>query len=378
MADLRNLVVDLDERFAVTPHEVRALRRSIAGVELAASAAADERTLAWIDFEFGGSWSGEVHAGTNAVAFRDGAPIGFATFDPKGLRFRWLRGIASERDVGVFGPFGIAAPERGRGVGNVLLRLALIGLRERGYARALIAAVGDDRLARYYADAVGARSAERFDRAALVAPRSRAVVLASGSGSNFQAVVDGVREGRLPIDVVGLVTNNPQAPAIERARMAGIDSVRILPWMRKEEARTAYDARLLEEVAAFQPELVLLLGWMHLLDESFVRTFPNLINVHPAYLPLDPERDEVALPDGTTMPAFRGVHAVRDAVASGHGWIGASVHFVTPATDRGPVLARKPMRTVTGEDETQTLQRLHPIEHQLVAGAIMRWLYERE
>jgi phosphoribosylglycinamide formyltransferase-1 len=376
--DLRNLVVDLDERFALSPADVQRLRTAIRGVDIVASAAADERTLAWIDLEFGGSWSSEAHAGTSTLAARNGAPVGFASFDPKGLHFRWLRGLARERGVGVFGPVGIAPSERGSLLGPTLLRLALLGLRERGYARALIPAVGDDRLAKYYADVVGARLAERFDRLALIAPRPRALVLASGSGSNFQAVIDGVHERRLAIDVVGLVTNNAKALAIERARAAGIDRVETLPWKRKDEARATYDARLLDAVAAFEPDLVLLLGWMHLLDESFVRAFPNLINLHPAFLPLDPERDDVTLPDGSTMPAFRGVSAVRDALASKCGWTGATVHLVTPATDRGPVFARKPMRIEADEDEAAIMQRLHPMEHQLVASGIKRWLYERD
>jgi phosphoribosylglycinamide formyltransferase-1 len=377
--DLLNLVVELDERFTFSPESMRGLADSIPGVAIVPSAVADDATLAWIDQEFGGSWSSEAHAGTNVLAFREGHAVGFATFDPKGLQFRWLRGIASERDVGIFGPFGVAPAERRLGLGRTLLRLALAELRERGYARALVAAVSDAELVRYYADVVGARVAERFERAALVAPRPRTLVMASGGGSNFHAVLGAVGTGDLPIDVIGLVTNNPQAFAIERARRAGIDSIAILPWLRKEESRAAYDARLLETVSALGPDLVLLLGWLHLLDETFVRTFPNLINVHPAFLPLDPERDDVGLPDGSRIPAFRGLHAVRDTLAEPNCWAGATVHLVTPATDRGPVLTRKPLRINPGEDdEAQLLERLHPVEHQLVAAGIMRWLYERE
>ncbi len=378
MGDLLNLVVDLDERFALSSEAVRALRHSVPGVEIVASTAAGGRTLAWIDQEFGGVWSSEAHAGLNALAFRDETPVGFATYDAKGLRFRWLRGAARERDVGTFGPFGVAAAERGSGLGLILLRLALGGLREHGYARALIAAVGDERLVRYYADAVGARVAERFERAILVAPRPRALVMASGSGTNFQAVMDGIGRGRLPIQVAGLLTNNPDALVVDRARAAGVESIAVLPWRRKEEAREAYDARLLEAVSDLRPDLVLLLGWMHLLDETFVRAFPNLVNVHPAFLPLDPGSDDVTLPDGSIVPAFRGPRAVRDALAAGSSWVGTTVHVVTSATDRGPVLARKPLRVRAGESEAQVMERLRPVEHQLVATGIMRWLYERE
>lgn len=375
MSDLFNLVVELDERFGL-PAQARASATPVDGVEILSGVAADERTLAWIDDEFGGSWSSEAQAGCNVVAARAGVPVGFATYDPHGLQFRWLRGLARDPSVGVFGPLGVAQSERGKGLGRVLLRRALEELRDRGYARALIAAVGGEALPRFYADAAGARVAERFDRAALTAPRARAVVMASGNGTNLQAVLDRLRAGELPLELAGIVVNNPRAYAIERARAAGV-AVTVLPWKRGEESRAGYDARLLEAVTAMRPEMVLLLGWMHLLDDPFVRAFPNLLNLHPAFLPLDPHRDDVVLPDGLRIAAFRGARAVRDALAAGSRWVGATVHAVTPATDRGPVLVRKPLRVEAGEDEAQVMARLHPLEHRLVASAIMRCLYER-
>lgn len=371
MRELFNLVVDLGDRFdhAPVPSD---------GVTITPSGAADERTLAWIDDAFGGAWSSEAHAGTNALAFHAGAPVGFATFDPTGLRFAWLRGLARERDVGIFGPFGVAENERGRGLGTALLHSALNGLRERGYARALIAAVGDAGTIRYYEEAVGARVAERFDGKAWVAKRPRVTVMVSGSGTNLQAVLDAASAGDLPIDVVAVVSNNSKAYALERARRAGVPSVRVVRWQRNEETREAYDLRLLEEVRADSPDLVVMLGWMHLLSEPFVRAFPSLLNLHPAFLPLDPERDDVVMPDGTRMPAYRGPDAVRDALADERPWVGATVHSVTPATDRGPVYVRKPLRVAQGEAQDDVMQRLHPLEHALVAAAIRRWIYERE
>jgi phosphoribosylglycinamide formyltransferase 1 len=345
------------------------------GIDVDPSATADDRTLAWIDETFGGSWSSEAHAGTNVIARNGEAPIGFATFDPKGLRFAWLRGVARERDVGLFGPLGVAPSQRERGIGERLLRTALMGLRERGYARALIAAVGGDRLVRYYTDRIGARVAERFDLRAAAKQQPRTVVMASGNGSNLQAVLDAVRENVLPLRIVALVTNNPRAYAIERARHAGVPQ-HVVAWNRKEQTRAAYDLHLREVVGRQAPELVLLLGWMHLLDEDFVRTFPEMLNLHPAFLPLDPERDDVGVPDGARIPAFRGPHAVRDALTARSHWTGATVHVVTPATDRGPVVVRKPLRLEPGEEEARVMQRLHPIEHGLVIAAVKRRLYE--
>jgi phosphoribosylglycinamide formyltransferase 1 len=367
---LSNLVVELDARFEAT-----AAPADTGGVHVV-STPADERTLAWIDQEFGGTWSSEVRLGSNVLAFRGDEPVGFATFDPKGLRFKWLRGAALERDVGIFGPFGVARSERGSGLGTLLLQRALAHLRDRGFTRALIAAVGSERLIRYYGEAVGARVLESFDVETWAQPRPRVVVLASGHGTNLQAVLDAARSGELPVDVVAVVSNNAGAYANERAHRAGVPLV-VVTWKRKDEARHSYDQRLLEAVAEQWPDLVLLLGWMHLLPVAFVDRFPSLLNLHPAFLPLDPERDEVVMPDGARIEAFRGPHAVSDALERGSAWTGATVHAVTPSTDRGPVLARRPLRLSAGESEADVMTRLHPIEHELVATAVMRWLYER-
>jgi phosphoribosylglycinamide formyltransferase 1 len=371
--ELYNLVVDLDARFEV---DVAHAGDNASGVRITSSTEEDERTLAWIDEEFGGTWSSEAHLGSNIVAFRGEAPVGFATFDPKGLRFRWLRGAARERDVGIFGPFGIAESERGANLGIALLHRALVRLRERGFARALIAAVGNQRLVRYYGEAVGARILERFDVDAWAIPRPRVVAMVSGNGTNLQAVLDRARSGSLPVDVVAVVSNSSRAFANERALRAGVP-VSVVPWTKRDQTRPAYDQRLLKSVQAQRPDLVLLLGWMHLLSGEFVTAFPSLFNLHPAYLPLDPRRDDVVMPDGTQMDAFRGPHAVRDALTAGSRWVGATVHAVTPSTDRGPVVARRPMRLAVGEKEADVMARLHPIEHDLVAAAVMRWLYER-
>ncbi|HEY1975187.1 MAG TPA: GNAT family N-acetyltransferase [Candidatus Baltobacteraceae bacterium] len=378
MRELFNLVVDLGRLpfdFAC-PERSELRERSRRAQD--DSVAIDERTLAWIDDEFGGTWSSEAHAGSTVVARDDaGTPSGFATYDAKGMRFRWLRGLALEPGVGVFGPIGVARDRRRNGIGTELLFAALNGLRGRGYSRALIAAVGEEKIIDWYRHAAGAEIAERYDVAALVPRRPRVTVMVSGSGTNLQSVLDRSRSGELPIDVVAVVSNNAGAFALERAKKAGVPSRRVVTWKRKEEAREAYDLRLLEEVRADEPDLVLMLGWMHLLSEPFVRAFPSLLNVHPAFLPLEPARDDVVMPDGTKMPAYRGPDAVGDALRDKQLWTGATVHTVTADTDRGPVVARKPLPVTAGETRDQLMQRLHPLEHDLVATAIRRWLYEQ-
>lgn len=363
---LYNLIVDLNQ-----PFDTGAIR----GIEIGEPQAADGRTLAWIDDVFGGSWSSEAFAGRTIVAQRDGAPVAFVTLAPQGLKYAWLEGVAREADVGVIGPIGVAAHERRRGLGRLVLGSGLKALRDAGLMRALIPAVSEE-LISFYASACGATVAERFDRAALVRSGRRVLVMASGNGSNFQAVAEAVRSGALPIDVVALLSNNLHAFALVRARDAGIPS-HVIAWNRREESREAYDRRLLDAVAAERPDLVLMLGWMHLLSESFVNAFPEIVNLHPAFLPLDPACDDVTMPDGTRIPAFRGPRAVSDALAASSPWVGATLHRVTHATDRGPVLARKPLRVAPGEEEAQLMERVHELERGVVRSGLTRWLYER-
>ena len=370
-----NLLARLDDaRFEPQPihHEIEAWDMAGTRVERHVRPPAD--VLAWIDLEFGGSWSSEVALGGAWVA-RDAAGIaGFAAFDARGLRFTWLRAWSERRDVGIFGPFGVAERARGTGLGVLLLRAALCSLRERGYGSALIPAVGGDRLRAYYEREAGAQAVERFDLGQLAGVR-RAVVLASGSGSNFQSVADGARDRTLPLEVVRLVCNRPRAGAVERAARAGVP-VRVAAWDRSNVPRALYDAEVIDAVAAAEPDLVLLLGWMHVLPAAFVERFADALNLHPSFLPLDPGADTVTMPDGSVEPALRGAHAVDDAFAGGARWGGASVHRLAVEVDRGAIVARAPLLRGDGEDKDAFVQRLHALEHRVLASAVKRWAYE--
>ncbi len=370
-----NLVVDLDDRYG--PQRVAEERRRLdaLGVTLAVHHGASDPILAWIDDAFGGTWSSEANVGANVVAMRNGTPVGFATIDPQGLRFAWLRGAAAEEGSGVFGPFGVVKEERGTALGPAILGIALAELQARGYTRAVIGAVGAPALRSYYQRHTGAFVAEEFDPMQFIGRKPRTVILASGSGTNAQSVIDDVRAG-LPLDLTAVVSNRDNAFVLERARLAGIATDTIV-WDRAQRSRKDYDDELLARVSAFEPELLLLLGWMHVLDARFVSAFPELLNIHPAFLPLDSSRDIVGLPDASEMPAFRGARAVRDALNAGSHWVGATMHGVTLETDRGPVYARRPLRVSKGEDESAVLERLHPVEHEVVRAAVRRWLYER-
>ncbi len=180
------------------------------------------------------------------------------------------------------------------------------------------------------------------------------------------------RAGSLPLEVNALIVNRAGAGVLARAARLNVPA-EVLVWDRASEARSAYDARVAAAVAATEPDLVLLLGWMHVLPPEFVERFPEILNLHPAYLPLDPEADAVDFPDGTRTTAFRGPRALDDALEAGSAWIGASVHRVGAAVDRGEVLARAPLRLESGEDRAALERRLHALEHELLGEAILRW-----
>ncbi|HVA26966.1 MAG TPA: GNAT family N-acetyltransferase, partial [Candidatus Baltobacteraceae bacterium] len=277
----------------------------------------DDALCAWIDVAFGGGWSGEAYRSKNLVLSQGGQPCAFVSFAAQGLRYAWLRNEGARPGTAVFGPIGVAAESRSGGIGADLARVGCARLRELGYERALIPAVGGLQLERFYERALGARVVERIDPMRWWEPRARVVAMASGNGSNLQVLLDAIARSELPVDLAAVVVNRRQAFAAQRARDAGVRHVEEAIWQRDAEPRAIYDARLLETVERYEPEGVFLLGWMHLLDEHFVRRFPELLNLHPAYLPHDPRADSVVVPDGSTIPAFRGAHAIRDAIAAG-------------------------------------------------------------
>ncbi len=199
----------------------------------------------------------------------------------------------------------------------------------------------------------------------------RTTILASGGGTNVQTVIDAVARGELPLDLRAVVANRRDAFVLERARRAGIPAFELV-WDRKTTARDAYDDRLVELVAGTAPELVLLLGWMHVLPPRFVERFPAILNIHPAYLPLDPAADDVEMPDGSRIPAFRGAHAIADALAAGSGWYGASVHRVRAEIDRGEILERRALRLAATTPDA-ALEALRPVEREVLTAALRRY-----
>ena len=202
---------------------------------------------------------------------------------------------------------------------------------------------------------------------------SRLVVLATGSGSNLQAVLDACADGTLAAEVVLVVVNRRTAYAADRAAAAGVPSVyRPMGPFREavpddpRRARERYDAALAAEIADVRPDLIVQAGWMHLFTSAFLDRFPGMVvNLHPA------------LPG-----AFPGAHAIDDAWAAhetdGLDHTGVMVHLVPDeGVDDGPVLASQRV-PITADDTRETLEaRLHEVEHELFVATIADYLRTR-
>ncbi len=175
---------------------------------------------------------------------------------------------------------------------------------------------------------------------------ARLVVLASGSGSTLQALLD----ADLPVVAVG--SDVPGCGALQRAERAGVESFTVA--FRAGAARAAWNDDLATAVAAHQPDLVVLAGFMRLLAPSVVGRF-RIVNTHPALL-----------------PAFPGAHALRDALAAGVGSTGVTVHWVDEGVDTGPVIVQAPVPIEPGDDEQSLRERVQRVERPLYVEAIRR------
>lgn len=205
----------------------------------------------------------------------------------------------------------------------------------------------------------------------------RIAILASGSGSNAQALIDAVRAGDLPVEISAIVSDRPESGALQRAANAGIAGVSLPLGNRRDvQQREAYDCQLADVVAAFHPDLVVLAGWMLILTPAFLDRFPGkIINVHPALLP-DVGEDEVLASCGP-LPALRGARAVRAALRLGLPLTGATVHHVTTDVDSGPVILREEVPILPGDVETRLHERIKAVEHRLLPRAVAMLLEER-
>jgi phosphoribosylglycinamide formyltransferase-1 len=181
--------------------------------------------------------------------------------------------------------------------------------------------------------------------------RLRVAVLVSGAGTNLQAILDRLH-GRDGVEIVGVVSNKPDAKALERAREAEVETA---VFERPDHAdRAERDAAIGDWLAARDVDLIALAGYMELLSDEFVGRFRNrIVNVHPALL-----------------PAFPGLDAVGQALEHGVQLTGVTVHFVDEGVDSGPIILQQAIEVPYTRGRSQLEDEIHRVEHELLPRAI--------
>ena len=176
--------------------------------------------------------------------------------------------------------------------------------------------------------------------------------LASGGGTNLQAIIDRCQDGSLPAEIVLVISNNQDAGALERANRAGISTLCIDH--RRHASREEFDRAVVGALQEAKVDLVILAGFMRIISEIFVEAFPNrIMNIHPALL-----------------PAFPGLHVQRKALEYGVRFSGCTVHFVDIGTDTGPIIIQAVVPVLDADTEATLSARILEQEHKIYPRAI--------
>ncbi len=190
--------------------------------------------------------------------------------------------------------------------------------------------------------------------AAVVPRQARVVVLVSGAGSNLAALLAAHDEPAYGARVVAVVSNTDAAPALAKAQAAGVATAVVAPGDFAD--RASWDAALARTVEVFDPELVVLAGFMRILGEPFLARFGGrIVNTHPALL-----------------PSFPGAHGVRDALAHGVRVTGCTVHLVDAGVDTGPIIAQRAVEVLDDDDESRLHERIKTVERELLVDVVGR------
>lgn len=187
---------------------------------------------------------------------------------------------------------------------------------------------------------------------------SRIVVLISGSGTNLQAIIDACNTANYPGEVVGVLSNKADAYGLVRAESAGIATTTL---SHKEfESREAYDLALIEAIDSYQPDVIVLAGFMRILTPAFVQHYlGKLVNIHPSLL-----------------PKYQGLHTHQRAIDAGDDIHGVSVHFVTEELDGGPVILQAKVPVFENDTADDLAARVHEQEHRIYP-LVVKWLCEK-
>jgi len=182
----------------------------------------------------------------------------------------------------------------------------------------------------------------------------RVAVFASGSGSNFQAILDAARSGELDISVELLVCDRPKAKVVERAQIAGVETFAFRP--KAYESREQYETEIAGLLRQKQIDLVVLAGYMRIVGETLLKAYEGrIINIHPSLL-----------------PSFPGLDAIGQALRHGVKVTGVTVHFVDGGMDTGPIIAQRAVEIAENDTEETLAEKIHAVEHALYPFVIQQ------
>lgn len=183
----------------------------------------------------------------------------------------------------------------------------------------------------------------------------RIVVLISGSGTNMQAIVEACQQQRIDGEVVGVISNKANVGGLEKAAVANIPTAVLSH--KDYDTREAYDADLQQLIDGFQPDVVVLAGFMRILTAEFTQHYHGrMLNIHPSLL-----------------PKYRGINTHQRALDNGDKEHGVSVHFVTEELDGGPVILQARVPVFEGDEASDLQQRVHAQEHRIYP-LVVQWL----
>lgn len=188
-------------------------------------------------------------------------------------------------------------------------------------------------------------------------PPLRIVVVISGNGSNLQAIID-ASQSELAVEICAVISNRPKAYGLQRAVIAGIKCLTIDH--TEYSGRETFDAKLKQTIDQYNPDLIVLAGFMRVLSDDFVRNYPGrILNIHPSLL-----------------PKYRGLNTHAKAIAANDAYHGASVHFVTETLDGGPVIVQARLPILANDNVESLAQRVQDQEHKIYVEAL-QWLSQR-
>lgn len=184
-------------------------------------------------------------------------------------------------------------------------------------------------------------------------------IFASGNGSNFQAIVNAVKKGKLKANIKLLVCDNSDAYVLEKAVKA---KVRAFIAVRRDFlSKTNFEEQILAKLKLEKIDCIILAGFMRILSDAFIRHYRNkILNIHPSLL-----------------PAFKGAHAIRDAFISGARVTGVTVHFVDEEMDHGPIILQETVKVKENDTRESLEARIHAVEHRVYPKAIKLFLENR-